>query len=283
MNIKVLAGLDLSEMDREMIHYMALLQQWLPPAHVTFLHNIKVTELPREMREPAKLQNIAARIEKKFRELIMEIHTPAASFDIAVTIEEFSELAFMNVVKRQKTDLVLLGNKQTLEGNGGLSQKLARMLPAAVLLIPENVKQPPAHIIQAIDFSRYTPAVLRWGRIISTSPHHPRFSPVHIIKMGYHFFPAFSDEEVEDTLRNEGADKLRKWKEQHPGEWPLKIVPAYDRSVASTLLDVAASSRADLIILGVKGASSLTNLFMGSVANEMLQREKVPALLLVKP
>lgn len=199
-HINVLAGLDLTDMDGELIRYAGILEQWLPHARITFLHNIKVTELSREMLEPAMLQNITAGIEKRFRKLVAEMRSPAPAYDIIITMKEFSELAFMEVTKQQKTDLVLLGNKQLLEGSGALNQKLARMLPAAVLLIPENVKHPPSHIIQAVDFSRYTPPVLRWGHIISSATQPLRLSPVYVTKMSYHFFPIFSDEEIEEAL-----------------------------------------------------------------------------------
>src|SRR5690606_31758233 len=99
----------------------------------------------------------------------------------------------------------------------------------------------------------------------------------------YHFFPIFSDEEIEEALQKEAAERTRKWKEQYPLEPPLQVVHAHDRSIANTLVQLSGINHADMIILGVKGASSLTNLFMGSVANEMLQRNEVPGLLFVKP
>lgn len=281
--LNVLVGLDLSEMDRELIKYIGTLQEWLPPARVTFLHNIKITELPRHMQEPARLQNIAQRIEQKFRETIEAIHIPAAPYDIRVTFEGFSELAFTTVAKQTKAGLVLLGNKQTLEGSGGLNQKLARMLPAAILLIPEGTTAVPRRVMQAIDFSRYTPAVVQWGRVIAGNSTTASLHPVYISKMAYHFFPVFSDEEMEEALQKEAAERAKKWKEQYPAEAPLKVVPAHDKNVAAALFQYAFATRADVLVLGVKGASSLTNLFMGSVANEIIQRETSLCLLLVKP
>lgn len=280
--IRVLVGLDLTEMDHELVRYTGLLRQWLPVASVTFLHSIKVAELPPDLRAPEKLRQIAARIEARIRDQASAAGAPA-QYDVLVAMEEFSELAFMNIVKKQQVNLVLLGNKQTLEGSGGLNQKLARMLPAAVLLVPEQAKSIPSRIVQAIDFSRYTAAVVRWGQFVSSGSQAPALLPVCVHRMSYHAFPVFSDEEIEAAFTAEAAEKARKWKSQFPSSPPLEMVPSRNRSVASTLLVFARDRRADMIILGVKGSTSLTNLFMGSVANELLQRENVPALLLVKP
>lgn len=282
-HIRVLVGLDLSEMDSELIRYLGILQQWLPSSHITFLHSIKVAELPADMREPSRLRLIASRIEAKIRQLIGHITIPDIPFDVQVRHEAYAELAFMEAVKQRQTGLVILGNKQTLEGSGGISQKLARMLPSAVMLLPEGAVNRPRTIVEAVDFSRYTAPVARWGRIIAQGEAPPRMIPVYIHRMSYHSFPIFSEDETEAAFRQEAADKSRKWNTQHPDAPPLQVIPAREQSVASTLIRFARENQADFIILGVQGITSLTNLFMGSVANEVLQRDNAPGLLLVKP
>jgi hypothetical protein len=283
--LNLLAGLDLSDMDDVLINYIRHLEQWLPPVHITFLHNIKLSELPQELKASAQLLKIAGSIEKKIKQLIAATYTPACSFTVIVTAEEFSELAFTTILKKMGSQLVLLGNKQDMEGSGGLSQKLIRMLPAAVLLVPETCNSTPVNIIQAIDFSKHTQAILLWGKKIKAlvPPNSTlQLNPVYISKMSYHFFPILSDEEVAASLKKEEADNLRKWKTLFPGNGPLQLVNAREKSVATTLLQYAETVRADVIIMGVKGTASLTNLFMGSVANEMVQRETAVCLLLVK-
>ena len=282
-NIPVLVGLDLSEMDGEIIRYTHTLRQWLLIGHLTFLHSVKLAELPPNLREPATLRRIAARIGEKIREQIAGILLPGTPFDIEVSLEEFPEMAFMQQVRKKQAGLVILGNKQTLEGSGGLSQKLARMLPAAVMLVPEGMVQIPSRIIEAIDFSKYTAPVVQWGRTLHVPPHVREMIPVNVNRMGYHAFPIFSDEEIEAVFDQEVVHRARKWKEQFPGEPPLQVIPSGGRSIASALLDFTRNRQAGMIILGVQGATSLTNLFMGSVANEILQRSDLPALLLVKP
>ncbi|PSL42878.1 nucleotide-binding universal stress UspA family protein [Chitinophaga niastensis] len=283
--LNLLAGLDLSDMDAILINYIRLLEQWLPPAHITFLHNIKLSELPQELKAPVQLLKIAGSIEKKLNQLITATYTPSGSFTVIVTAEEFSELAFTAVLKKTGSELVLLGNKQDLEGSGGLNQQLIRMLPAAVLLVPETCRSMPSHILQAIDFSRHTQSILQWGQQINAfAPHGTilRLTPVYVSKMSYHFFPILSDEEVAASLKKEDADNLKKWRALFPGHGSLQLIHAHEKSIAATLLQYAINVHADVIILGVKGTASLTNLFMGSVANEMVQRETEVCLLLVK-
>ncbi|NSL86863.1 universal stress protein [Chitinophaga sp. Mgbs1] len=284
-DIKVLAGFDLSDMDPALVRYLEVLEQWLPVQQFIFLHNIKINELPEEMRSASMLTTIAQRIRKKITETIRAIYTPRASFDVRVTFEPFSEIAFTQACQQQKTDLVLLGNKQQLEGSGGLSQKLIRMLPAAVLLVPETFRGFPHRIAMAIDFSRYTPAIVQWQQFIARSKPGSEditFTPVYVSKMSYHFFPILSDHELEASLKKDEAEKSKKWRTLYAAQSPLHIIHAHEKNIASTLLSYARHNNIHIILMGVKGASSLTNLFMGSVANEMVQRETDVCLLLVK-
>jgi len=280
----VLVGLDLSEMDQALIRYTGLLEQWLPPAHITFLHNVKLGQLPPELKTPGRLAEIMRTVEQKLQQLVTAIHRPACPYTVMVTVDEFSELAFTREVKEKEAGLVILGNKQYLEGSGGLNQKLLRMLPAAVLLVPETFRGRPLQVVQAIDFSKYTPVVLQWGRAMEAFPPAEgalRFHPVYVSKLSYHFFPLLSEGEIEDSLKKDEAARRKKWAAHFPGYPPLQIIAVQEKSIASSLLEYAGSISADMIIMGVKGATSLTNLFMGSVANEMVQRETGVCLLMV--
>ncbi len=273
----LVVGLDLSAMDKELIGYIQTLESWLPAKQIIFMHNVKLSELPEHLKKPETLESIAKRIEHKLRRLIEQTYKPETSFSVIVTMQEFSELAFADLVKQSGASLVVLGNKQQLEGSGGLSQKLIRMLPASVLLVPETCKSKPQHILQAIDFSKYTPLIVQWGQALGV-----RKTPVYVSKMSFSFFPGFSEEEMNESLAREQALRSKKWQELFPDQPALAVLPAYEKSIASALLDYAGRQKADMIVMGVKGATSLTNLFMGSVANEMVQRETELCLLMVK-
>ncbi|MBB2148148.1 universal stress protein [Pedobacter gandavensis] len=283
-NIKVLAGLDLSEMDQPLIKYLKLLSELLPLNKVTFFHNIKQSELPESFKSPEQLNTIANTIKKKLEATIPALLGDQLPYDIEVSFEDYTELSFSKMAKKKQINLAVLGNKQNLEGNGGLAHKLIRMLPFETLLVPETYNPAPKKIIEAIDFSKYTPTVMQWGKLIKN--HHQQadltFEPINISKLSWKFFPGLSNAEIRKNTQEDIKMKSEKWAKLYPNANPLKVVPAEDKNIASALIQYVKKEKADLLIMGVQGVTSVTTLFMGSVANEVLYLESNACLLFVK-
>ncbi|WP_316751836.1 universal stress protein [Pedobacter gandavensis] len=282
--INVLAGLDLSEMDQPLIQYLRLLATLLPLNKVTFFHNIKQSELPESFKSPEQLNTIANTIKKKLDRTIPALLGEEMPYDIEVSFEDFTELSFTKTAKKKQINLAVLGNKQNLEGNGGLAHKLIRMLPFETLLVPETYNPAPKLIIEAVDFSKYTPTVMQWGSLIKKHNQLPElsFQPVNISKLSWKFFPGLSNAEIKKNTQEDVKIKSEKWTKLYPNATPLKVVPAEDKNIASALMHYVKKEKADLLIMGVQGITSVTTLFMGSVANEVLYLECNACMLFVK-
>ena len=199
--LNVLIGLDLSEMDDALINYIKVLHQLLPLGQITFIHNIKQCELPESFRNAEKLNVIANTIKHKLTTSILKNIDFSCSYSIEVTLAEYTELAFIIASKQFDTDLIVLGNKQHLEGNGGLSHKLIRVLPMATLLVPETFNPNPKVFIEAVDFSKYTAIVVKWGDHIEklSSSASLVFQPLYVSKVSWSFFPGLSPAEIRLT------------------------------------------------------------------------------------
>ncbi|MCX2454280.1 universal stress protein [Pedobacter sp. PLR] len=282
--INVLAGLDLSEMDQPLIQYLKLLTTLLPLNKVTFFHNIKQSELPESFKSPEQLNTIANTIKKKLDATIPALLGDQLPYDIEVTFEDYTELSFTKTVKKKQINFAVLGNKQNLEGNGGLAHKLIRMLPFETLLVPETYNPEPKLIIEAIDFSKYTPTVMQWGSLLKKHHQLPElaFQPINISKLSWKFFPGLSNAEIRKNTQEDLKIKSEKWTKLYPNATPLKVVPAEDKNIASALMHYVKKEKADLLIMGVQGVASVTTLFMGSVANEVLNMESNACMLFVK-
>lgn len=282
--INVLVGLDLSKMDEALIRFLAVAKGYYPLAHFTFLHNIKLTELPADYKTPDKLAEISERIKKRVGEMIETAGSFQERYSVEVTAENFSETAFLHVTKKIRTNLVILGNKQNFSGGGGLPQKLIRMWQIATLLVPETFNPRPAKIVQAIDFSRYTPVIQKVSKQILA---HNQFGinkadAVYVSKVALQFFPGPSEAEIERIIKNDTVERRKRWKKEYPHEEELTVLPTTKKSIASRLSEYVKETGADLVIMGVLGASSLTGLFLGSVSNEFISQETNACILLVK-
>ncbi|WP_025764585.1 universal stress protein [Dyadobacter tibetensis] len=283
-NINIIVGLDLSEMDPYLIQYARLLNEILDTSRTVFVHNLKIGELPKELLPADKLAPISKRIQEKLTQQIRNTN-PNYTFEVEVKTEAYSELAFMSLAKSVKPDLLVLGNKQHLEGNGGLGQKLVRVLPCSTLLIPETFRSPIHKIVDAIDFSRYTQPVMEWAELFKRNAKGKvvDHSAIHVSKFNWGFFPTMSEQDIKRATQQDMEKRQQEWAKKYANFSDIAIVAAEGKSIASTLLQYAQKSKAEMMILGVKGSTSISDLFMGSVANDLIQRPTDICLLFAKP
>ena len=282
-SLKVLVGLDLSGMDYYLIKYLNILDRILNIEQVSFLHNIKLGEIPKDFSIPDQLQAIQEKIEQKIKDQVND-SAPKYDYNIKVTSESYSVIAFDRSSIKKDFDLLILGNKQNLEGNGSLAQQLVGIFPAAILLVPETYRISIHKIMEAIDFSKYTPPIMEWaarfkGEIEEEKINH---HAVHILKFYWDFYPARKVREIEDAIQRDTARKRAKWKESYAEFGDIDIVPAEDRSISTALLQYADKKRAGIMILGVLGSFGIKRLFMGSVANRLFGRATNTCLLFVR-
>jgi len=282
--LNILIGLDLSEMDQYLIQYANILDHILNVEQITFIHNLKLGELPKELVQADQLQLIQKRIKNKIEQQITAAEVNY-SYEVLVTLENYSEIAFSNVTKQKKFDLLVMGNKQKLLGNGALANKLVRLLPFATLLVPETFKVPIETVIDAIDFSRYTKAIMLWADRFKNNSKGQRInhSAVHISKSYWSYLPMMTEKELEKISKEEIKEKEEKWNKEYPNYTDIDIVPARNQNISAALIAYAKNKKADLLILGVKGSAGIKDIILGSVANHLLHRPTDTCLLLVKP
>lgn len=282
--LNLLIGLDLSEMDQYLIQYANILDHILNVEQITFIHNLKLGELPKELIQTDQLQLLQKRIKNRIEQQITATEI-AYSYEVLVTLENYSEIAFSNVAKQKNFDLLVMGNKQKLLGNGALANKLVRLLPSATLLVPETFKVPIETVIDAIDFSRYTNAIMLWADRFKNNSKGQRInhSAVHISKSYWSYLPMMTEKELEKISKEEIKEKEEKWNKQYPNYTDIEIVPAKNQNIPAALINYAKHKKADLMILGVKGSTGIKDIILGSVANHLLHRPTDTCLLFVKP
>lgn len=282
--IEVLVAMDMSPMDKALIRYIGVARNIYPNATFTFLHNIKMSELPPEYKSPEKLETISQSIQERIYEMIEEAGTVPEGYKVEVTSSNFTENAFLNVSKKIGAHLALVGNKQSLAGGGGMASKLIRMWQIATLLVPETFNKHPQKIIQAIDFSKYTPTIKKVSQHIIQHNQYgiTKVEPVYVSKVSWQFFPGPDEKEIIKIIEVDTKAKKTKWQKENPDSEPLTVLSGREKSIAVILSEYINQNKVDLVILGVLGVSSLTGLFLGSVSNELINQETDACILLVK-
>lgn len=280
---RILAGLDLTAMDQYIIQYVHHLAQTFDIKSVTFLHNIKLEDLTKEFLSTTVLNDIYQKVKTKLHKKVEKVGVDF-TYQIVVRMEAFSEAAFERLYKRDPFDLLVIGRKRGLDGNGSLSHKLVQLFPGSTLIVPQIRRTPIKKIVEAITFSKYTPSILEWGNRLRENQLHEEveFLPVHIskpfytslIRRGY---------ETDQVFQTDIKIKREKWNELYRENGDLEVLSCEDESIATALLKFMEEKDGDILILGVKGESRIREVFMGSVANDLLFRSMDIALLFVKP
>lgn len=281
--LHITIGLDLSEMDQYLLQYAKILDQILSIEKITFIHNLKIGEIPKELLIPERINQIIAKITQRIESQIKGANHSYA-FEVIVKMESYSEIAFMNLYKKQPMDLLVLGNKQALDGNGGLAHKLIRVLPCATLLVPETFVAPITTIINAIDFSRYTSLVMNWADRFENNAKGQKIthSAVYVSKFNWGFLPSMTDKDIKKETLLDIDRKRNTWNQKYASYSDIETVLAEDKSIATTLLKYCDQKKANLLILGVKGTAGIKDIFMGSVAHDVFQRSTDTCILFVK-
>lgn len=284
VEINVLVAMDMSPMDEALIRYIGVARKIYPNATFTFLHNIKMTELPPEFKSPEKLEKISESIQERIHEMIREAGTVPQGYKVEVSSSNYTETAFLKASKRIGAHLAIVGNKQSLAGGGGMAGKLIRMWQIATLMVPETFNEQPQKIIQAIDFSKYTPTIQRVSQQIIHNNQYAinKIEPVYVSKVTWQFFPGPGEKEIRKIIEDDTKVKKARWKKENPDSEPLTVLSGTEKSIAVILTDYINQNKVDLVILGVLGVSSLTGLFLGSVSNELINQEIDACILLVK-
>ncbi len=279
---KILVGLDLSQMDMHLVEYLHTLDRLFEIESVTFLHNIKLGELSRELLSSGVLKKIYAKIKTDLQNSV-ERAGLTFPYRVEVQMESLSETAFEQVYRKDKYDLLILGRKQKLNGNGALAYKLVRLFPGATLFVPETFRTPIRVVVEAITFSRYTRSILGWGTWFRQNQRVSGIKhwAVHVSKPFY--TPFMGTREMEQVIQMDINKKKEKWQSLAVGSEDLEIISAQDQNISSTIQKYLSQKKADVLILGVKSNSKIRELFMGSVANELLQYPSNVCLLFVKP
>lgn len=276
--------MDMSPMDEALIRYIGVARNIYPKATFTFLHNIKMSELPPEYKSPEKLESISESIRERIHEMIREAGTVPKGYKVEISSANFTETAFLNISKKIGAHLAIVGNKQSLAGGGGMARKLIRMWQIATLLVPETFNEQPQKIMQAIDFSKYMPSIQRVSQQII---RHNQFGitkvePVYVSKVSWQFFPGPGKKEIQKIIEDDSKAKKARWQKENPESEPLTVLSGTEKSVAVIFSEHINQNKIDLVILGVLGVSSLTGLFLGSVSNELINQETEACILLVK-
>ena len=130
-------------------------------------------------------------------------------------------------------------------------------------------------IVVGVDGSEGSARALRWAQLMA------EITGAEVLAVhGYEYVPMRGSETNELILAQADANLNGSWTESlRDGEVPYRtIIEAADPR--RLLSDVAAAERADVIVVGSRGQSHITELLLGSVAEFLTHHARVPVVVI---
>jgi len=134
----------------------------------------------------------------------------------------------------------------------------------------------PKHMLVTTDFSPGAESAFAWAKALATAfqldvvlLHVVDFSrfPPHMARVP-------DAERFLERFRAEADKEMAKMAARFPEARPL----LREGSTRTTILEVAAELKADIIVMGTHGHTGFTHTFFGSVAEYVVQNSRIPVL-----
>lgn len=279
-----MVALDLTEMDPILLEYVSFLCKVWNIEHLYFTHNIKQYKLydlyDEFLEEGITVEDI---VDRGLQRTIEKYYTADVPHTVLITSDDYTESIISHLAKEYKIDIMVLGNKDELQGTGALNQKLARMLEANVLLVPEEAKREMQNVLVPTDFSSSSARCFEVAKSL-VERSGGMIEGLHVYNIPSFFFPYINTEKAIDKTKIHLKEKVVQFRKKFKlsEQIPFRYTYREDLSVVEAIENHAEKNDSDIIVVSARGGSKLTKLFVGSVTNDLLIRNRRMPLLVVR-
>jgi nucleotide-binding universal stress UspA family protein len=287
---KLIVCLDQSPLDRTLIQYAAFLAKLNPIKKIYFVNVIKNLSVPKEILDefPNLVENM---IQERIDSMEAEVKNnfpgiKGLTLNFVVKEGTLSK-KILKLSEEKSVDLILIGRKVNLPGTGVASSRLARRASCGLLIIPEGTTPKISKLLVPSDFSDYSKDALEEAILIASQKGKVDIvcQNVYSIPSGYHF-TGMTFEEFKKIMQEHAEINFKKFiRKIDP--LGIKITPVYtlddDDDPVQEIVSKALEINADLIVIGAKGKTAATALFIGSIAERLIQFNGSLPLLVIRP
>lgn len=276
---RILIGLDLSEMDRQLMHAARLLVSVLQTEKIYLLHVMPDFTVPKEAgadfhQRFAPDQPVDEKVKISLEKAAKEVFGTVID-NIIVDVREgkpYQKLLHWMEVKN--ASLLLVGHKSASQGSGITARRVARNVDGDVLFVPEEKREGIERIVVPIDFSensaRAVQAALHWKR------HHvdTMIDLVYFIDMppSDYYVGAARDAGLRAALKDSAKAAYRRFMAEfglNEQEVHMQFSDNAYSNVALHIDEFAKEKEADMIVIGAQGHSAFERFLFGSVTEKL--------------
>ena len=290
---RILLGMDLSDMDYQLLEYLKVFSTWNKPEQVYLVHVSPSLRIPASLKEWYETEEFPPMDEQINKEIRAELDEkmPERRFPADIEVLEgpvTNQLLHWTDVK--SVDLAIVGRKSSNFGTGLSARRFARKSHASVMFVPKGAKANIKRILVPTDYSDYSAFALEEAiKLARKLPGKPEI--IHLfaydVPAEVHLDLIRTKKEFERMLLEGAKEYQQKFLERFDTEG-VKITPVMIQNKrlnpAWYIHSYAEENEVDLIMIGAQGHSSLAAFMLGSVAEKLIHlHESSPVMILRKP
>ncbi len=287
---KLIVCLDQTTLDQTLIQHAAFIAQVNQTKKIYFVNVIKNLSIPKEVlvEFPNLVENMITERQDAMESAVKEFFPAMKGISLNYIVKEGSlSKKVLKLAEEKSADMILIGRKVTLPGTGVASLRLARRASCSLLIVPEGSPAKVNKLLVPSDFSEYSKDALEEAIMIAEKHGEVEIicQNVFAVPSGYHF-TGKSYEEFTQIMKIHAEINYKKFirKIDTKGK---KITPVYtqddDDDPVQEIVSKALEVKADAIIIGAKGRTAATALFIGSMAERLIQFNDSLPLLVIRP
>ncbi len=287
---KLIVCLDQTALDQTLIQHAAFISRVNQTKKIYFVNVIKNLSIPKEVLEefPNLIENMVTERQEAMEAAVNEFFGDPKGVSLNYVVKDGSlSKKVLKLAEEKSADMILIGRKVNLPGTGVASLRLARRASCSLLIVPENSPAKIGKLLVPSDFSDYSKDALEEAIMIAEKHGNVEIvcQNVFNIPSGYHF-TGKSLEEFTQIMLMHAEINYKKFIRKIDTKG-VKITPVYtqddDDDPVQEIVSKAMEIEADAIIIGAKGRTAATALFIGSMAERLIQFNDSLPLLVIRP
>jgi len=288
---RILVAVDLTEMDETLIRYIAFLSNRINLDKVYFINVMKNMELPEKILE--KYPNLAAPMDESTKkEIEYTIDQEAgnqlkADYEIKITDGDITDKV-LKWAKIKDVDMILLGRKSGLDGQGIVSSKIVRLAPCSVVFVPEVLPELLKRLLVPIDFSEASKLSVQYAIFIAKNVPEIKvtFLNVYHVPTGYHV-SGKSVEEFAEIMEQNAEESFKEFIAEFDTSllnYEAKFILDDKHDPAKKIYQFALKNKATAIAVGSKGRTQAAAVLLGSISEKLISlNSQIPTIVAKQP
>lgn len=288
---KLIVCLDQTALDETLVKFASFIAKANQTKKIYFTNIIRNLNIPKEVLNefPNLIENMVEERKSQMKEVVDKNFGIKEDIEFSFVVKE-GQLSkkVLKLAHEKSVDMIIIGRKVNLPGTGVISQRLARRASCSLLIIPENSQPKIDKLLVPSDFSDYSKDAMEEAILIAE--RYGKNSEivcqnVFTVPSGYHFTGKSYDEFTE-IMKMHAEINFKKFIRKIDTK-NIKIDPVYtqdeDDDPVEDIISKAKEIKADAIIIGAKGRTAATALFIGSMAERLIQLNDEFPLLVTRP